>query len=451
MQNRREFLKLSAAGFFSMTALQNLSAAPAAKPNGTPRFIFLRKSNGTFPEFLIPPSLKGKAGGENPMEVDLDKLELPDWMQPIGTHKKNLCILQNLSAKMCTMGHTTTQSPLAVCKASENPMSIKRASVDIELGRMFASPFGHIEFTCAKNSKGIVRGYSSIGAGQPNFAFATPKTALENLFVLASDNEQNLNNTIANNKLHNFINSNIMPDDPILTSRAEKAKLTNYVHSVEALIERNKKLEAISDKIKKYAPKLSGNLMRDEYTTLEQHKGFVEVILASLYAGLTNSVTLTLDDLQTGVSGLLDDEIINLHDVGHNKSVAGVEALEVRKRLRTHHMTVVNSLVEGLKRMPEGNGTMFDNTIIMYLPENGEKHHSIGTHVPFLILAGDKVKLNIAGRYIQLPGYSSPDHKTLGNFYTTILNAYGNPIKHYGDLDVGLKIDQKGPIKQLMV
>ena len=43
--------------------------------------------------------------------------------------------------------------------------------------------------------------------------------------------------------------------------------------------------------------------------------------------------------------------------------------------------------------------------------------------------------------------------KTLGNWYTSILNAYGNPIEHYGSLDPGLdkfKLDQTGPIKQFL-
>ena len=94
---------------------------------------------------------------------------------------------------------------------------------------------------------------------------------------------------------------------------------------------------------------------------------------------------------------------------------------------------------------------MFDNTMIMYMPENGEKHHSIGTEVPFLILAGDNVQLNMARRrYIRLPNYNDEGHKTLGNWYTTILNAYGNPTKHYGDFDVALKVNQEGAIKQFM-
>ena len=113
-------------------------------------------------------------------------------------------------------------------------------------------------------------------------------------------------------------------------------------------------------------------------------------------------------------------------------------------------MDVVSSIAKKLKQLPEGNGSMFDNTLIMYLPENGETHHSKGTEVPFVILAGKNVKLNLARRYIRLPNYNEPGHKTLGNWYTTILNAYGNNIKHYGDHDVALTIPQEGPIKQLM-
>ena len=63
MKNRRDFLKLSAAGLCSMSAMSNLMAAPQGKVS--PRFIFLRKSNGTAPEWLIPPSLQGKVGGED--------------------------------------------------------------------------------------------------------------------------------------------------------------------------------------------------------------------------------------------------------------------------------------------------------------------------------------------------------------------------------------------------
>ncbi|MBT3570037.1 MAG: hypothetical protein HN494_14390 [Opitutae bacterium] len=48
------------------------------------------------------------------------------------------------------------------------------------------------------------------------------------------------------------------------------------------------------------------------------------------------------------------------------------------------------------------------------------------------------------------------DPGRIGNLiirYTTLLNAHGNPIKHYGDLDLEMsrkKFDQLGSIKQFM-
>ena len=79
---------------------------------------------------------------------------------------------------------------------------------------------------------------------------------------------------------------------------------------------------------------------------------------------------------------------------------------------------------------------------------------AVGTEAPFLVLAGDKVSLDMNGRYIRLPYHGTEGHKTIGNWYTTLLNAHGNPIEHYGDLDLEMsrkKLDQSGSIKQLMV
>ena len=450
MNNRRDFLKTTAMGMMALSPISPIfSRAKGGKSEPTTRFIFLRKSNGTRPQWLNPPSL-GKVDDKKAMEVDLDKHELPEWMQPIAKHKSEMTILQNLSAKMCAMGHRTFQSPLAVCKAAERVSTIKRASVDVELGRMFPSPFGHIELTCARNAKGVIRGMSSVGPQQPNYAFASPSAAVKNLFVLATSDKKNQINNELNGDLHKFISANIKPKSANLDSKRERLKVDNYSNSVDSLISRNEQLISMTDQIKKFAPKLNDKIMNDEYDTLEQQIAFTEVLLSCLYAGLTNSITFNLDTLQTGYTGLFKGQTINLHDVGHGKDSNGVSEMTVRNKLRTHHMSLVNTIIEGLKRMPEGNGTMFDNTVIMYLPENGEKHHSIGTHVPFLILSGKNVNLDIAGRFIQLPAYNEKGHKTIGNLYTTILNAHGNNIEHYGDLDVGLKIDQKGPIQQFL-
>ncbi len=455
--SRRSFLTkstASATGLLAMPGLSNLFAASGQPAPATPRFIFIRKSNGMQPEWLVPPTLsaaeKSREDAKQSLELDLSKHELPDWMQPLAGHQKNLTILQGLSAKMCTMGHSTYQSPLGVCRSAERVATITRATVDVELGRMFTSPFEHIELTCSMNQTGVVRGMSAIGPMQPNYAFASPGAAYRNLFQIAAEDKNIQIDQSLNNNLYAFISQGAKVKGDNLGVIEGQQKIGNYVESADALIKRNKQLKSMADEIRRHTPKISTAILNDQYNTIEQQQTFVDVLVSALRAGLSNVFTLTLDDLGTVYSGLFDFDV-HLHEIGHNKEQKGVAALDIRTKLRTHHMTLVNKLVDDLKNTPTASGSAFDHTVIMYLPENGEKHHSVGTEVPFVILAGDKVKLrNIGNRYIRLPEYTSNDHKTLGNFYTTILNAYGNPIKHYGDFDVALKINQAGPIKQLM-
>ena len=190
-----------------------------------------------------------------------------------------------------------------------------------------------------------------------------------------------------------------------------------------------------------------------DVNTFDRQIGHMEVLLGSLISGLTNVVAFTVDELghsYTGIPGI-EGQKVNMHDVGHGKTIGGLAADEIRARCRRHHMTLIDRMVSRLKSVPDAGGTMFDNTMIFYFPDGGETHHSHGTEYPFIVMAGDNARLNLGRRYIRLPNYGQEGHKTLGNWYTTILNAYGSPIKHYGAPDVGLKnIDQEGPIKQFL-
>ena len=101
----------------------------------------------------------------------------------------------------------------------------------------------------------------------------------------------------------------------------------------------------------------------------------------------------------------------------------------------------------------EGKGTMFDNTTIIYMPETGAGHHGPDNEAPMVIMSGGNSKLDIAGRYIRLPFHGTEGHRTLSNWYTTLLNAYGNPVEHYGDLDLEMsrrKLQQTGPIDRFL-
>jgi hypothetical protein len=144
---------------------------------------------------------------------------------------------------------------------------------------------------------------------------------------------------------------------------------------------------------------------------------------------------------------------VGIHPLGHDEAFGGVPAWKTREQIRISHVNQIKTIIDQLRQTPEGNGTMFDNTMIMYFPENGEAHHGIGLESPFLVMAGNNCHLNMSGRYIRLPYLGIEGHKTLGNWYTTLLNAHGNPIEHYGDLDLEMsrkKLPQTGAIKQLL-
>ena len=90
---------------------------------------------------------------------------------------------------------------------------------------------------------------------------------------------------------------------------------------------------------------------------------------------------------------------------------------------------------------------------IIYIPETGAGHHDPDTEAPKVVMTGRNSKLDFAGRFIHLPFHGTEGHKTLSNWYTTLVNAYGSPIEHYADLDLEMSrrnTHQTGPIEQFI-
>jgi hypothetical protein len=62
---------------------------------------------------------------------------------------------------------------------------------------------------------------------------------------------------------------------------------------------------------------------------------------------------------------------------------------------------------------------------------------------PFITISGSNYKLDMAGRHIRL--------LFLGNRLTTLLNAHGNSMEHYGDLDLKKKRGKNSPKSALSI
>lgn len=470
MNHRREFIRnafLAMGGLSLPGVMPRLRAdsSPAAAPGAAPmRFIFMHRGNGLFPKVMVPPSFGAKEMDLEKRnlryEVDLQGHTLPEWMSPLEAHKEHLTILQGLSGKMCTTGHHSWCSSLGVYKANERLSSIKWATVDFELAKLFPSPMEHIELACfptdGGNARGgldgIAKGFSARGPQQPNYAFGGPGIAVDEIFKSVSADKNDQIRYQLERKVLEFAAGNQAELARHLAG-IEQKKVGNYANSIEEIRERDRKIDLMADAVRRHVPQLESKYLSNDMDTYTRQVGHTEVLLSSLISGLTNVVAFTVDELghaYTGIPGI-EGEKVNMHDIGHGKPVKGLAAEEIRRRTESHHMELVSRIVTRLKGVPEGKGTMFDNTMIFYFPDSGETHHSHGTEFPFVVMAGANTRLNFGRRYIRLPYWGNAGHQTLGNFYTTLLNAHGNPVKHFGDFDPALKGDQTGPIKEFLI
>jgi hypothetical protein len=365
-----------------------------------------------------------------------------------------MTILNGISMSVSGGGHYSFSGCMGAYKAGRDVLSnIKWATVDFELAKLFPSPFGHVEMSLAtphgrEFRTGIVSGYSAPGAQQRNYCYADPMTAYNELFKSVTNKDA----MESDNSLLEYLRGEESLRLKNLDGE-ERLKIDNQVRALEATRERNQKVATFGDTIKKYLPQLAEVHINGgpDATLPQKQEAFTDVIIAALASGLTNVVTYTIDDLGTDISTLPENEAkVSIHGIGHS---AGPESLANRAMVKIHHMKQIETMVTKLKAIPEGNGTMFDNTTIIYLPETGAGHHSPDTEAPMVVLSGRNSKLDLAGRYIRLPFHGTEGHKTLSNWYTTFLNAYGNPIKHYGDLDLVMqrnRLQQTGAIQRFL-
>ncbi|MDA7598252.1 hypothetical protein N8813_04935 [bacterium] len=65
-------------------------------------------------------------------------------------------------------------------------------------------------------------------------------------------------------------------------------------------------------------------------------------------------------------------------------------------------------------RIPEDNGAILDNTIIVCMSCAGGYHHGGQTDWPLVLVGGMANNLRM-GRYIEYPKYRETEHRTMAN------------------------------------
>ena len=194
--------------------------------------------------------------------------------------------------------------------------------------------------------------------------------------------------------------------------------------------------------------------MTDKYTSpisTHQLEAHFDMASAALISGITNVVTLHTDDLNSSYQGL--GITPKVHSVGHGASSGQLTSQDCRNIIRKFHFDLIADMAAKLQAIPEGDGTMLDNTIIVYLSDNADKHHSSATEWPMVVLGNLAGRLNSRGRYLAYPRYGAAAHRqTISNWLTTLCHLAGFPQDHFGqpDFALGKAKDQQGPLSELL-
>ena len=100
----------------------------------------------------------------------------------------------------------------------------------------------------------------------------------------------------------------------------------------------------------------------------------------------------------------------------------------------------------------EGDGTMLDNTLIIYLSDSGEAHHPNLLEWPVILLGNLGGRLKAGNCLLKYPRYAAKGHKTMASLYLSFLHVVGKPREHFGQVDPKLAdIDTKGSLSELLL
>lgn len=115
------------------------------------------------------------------------------------------------------------------------------------------------------------------------------------------------------------------------------------------------------------------------------------------------------------------------HDLSHEGD-GNSSAIDKLTRINRWYTEQFAYLLEKMKSIPEGEGTMLDNTCIVWVNELGRGNSHSRNDLPIL-MAGS------AGGYFRTGRYLSYDSRPHNDLLTTLAQAYDVPVESFGDPD----------------
>ncbi len=451
--DRRSVLKGVTLGAGAVVLQPFLNALAAeAKGEAPPlRIVFVFESNGLWPYHIQP---KGVAAGKGDRLIDLPlkDLELPDPISPLAPFKDRMAIIQNLSCKQASPNHGAGYGALGCYNARHS-----------QANGTFADPMAQtVDHALAGSLPGVI---PVVGLGvhaNPEAVFANtvsvvspkrplpivckPDIAFQTLFGSVAEGRAG-KAFQARNKLLDWARADIKRVQSELPSM-DREKLDVYLDTFEQMRSRQDKVAEIKDRLKANLPAID---KFDSKRMTDRFEAQCANAVAALASRLTNVVVL---DASCGPHGYKTWKELGVtvdgHEIGHthpDDPKRDKNAVPIRQ----FHASRVADLAKRLSAIKEGDGTLLDNTLIVWMSDSAEEHHGQGEQWPMVLVGNLGGKLKTAGRFLQFPKYKTAGHRTMTNFYLALLRAVGDMRKTFGESDHALKdFDTTGPLAEIL-
>lgn len=438
-------LTAGAGGLLFAPHVWPVQAAEPANAAGPKRLLFFLQNHGFHPQHAMPEGVKfNDATVDRPQDVSLDGLELPKYIAPLGPYKSKLTIVQGLNGKHVAPYHGAPYGALGgFKKQASKPIG---ETIDCAVSRALPSivpllVMGWESMNRMRNSP-IHYASSAWGLNKAVPMYCDPLLAYKNLFGVAKPGQAR-REFEAETELYDFMKVDAARHESGL-SDAERAKFHPYLEGHEAAGQRRRKLLEMAAVLERHAPTVDDKFTNPKFET-DWWDASLRTAIAAFTSGLTNVVTISsgLCDVNGSWFGLGATTVG--HKLGHTGPLENPDWLLVRRS----NMEMLVRVMQALEAVPEGRGTMMDNTLIVYTSCAAEAQHSVGNRWPFLLLGNLGGTLR-TGRLLQYPLEPHPQSRTINSLYATLLHAVGTPVDRFNLAGPLKDLDRAGPLPELM-
>jgi len=438
MIDRRTLLKSMAAGVgaaIGSSMFPSLARAATGSSGGPKRVIFFLQNQGFDPATCIPDGMRTSGS--------LANAKLPEPIAALEPYKERLHIINGLHGLHTSPSHSAFFGALGGYRGSDG-VPPAGPTVDYELSKVLPPtllPHLCIGMDSMENMKGkpTVANLSASGAGQPIFMHSNPNHLYQMLYGGISEGEIRRQHE-ARSSMFDRIEQLASANGGALHG-AEKQRYGQFVqgfHDINGLRER---LGTVAGHLSKFAPKVDDRYTKPAFET-DWHDVLLDLGISALKSGTTS--VLTIGSGRGEIFGAWKG--LGITEQGHNLGHMKQPDNPIWIKIRQYNSRMLVRLMEQLESVPEGSGTMMDNTLIVYTSNNADKQHTNGATWPVMLLGNCHGAFK-TGRFTQLDG-----KRPINALYTSILRSAGVQGDRFNMSEqLAKKFDSgSGPLKEIL-